>query len=133
QLQTSVVRQDEASAARTNQTAPYNAVGIAFFETLGIPIVAGRAFHVSDNALSPKVAIINQRLAATRFPNQNPIGKHVAVGVYAGYGDVLTSDPLEIVGVCGDTLYPDLHDVPPPQLFVPYVQQRQVRRLTYHI
>jgi ABC-type antimicrobial peptide transport system permease subunit len=30
-------------------------------------------------------------------------------------------------------LYGNLHESPPPQLFVPYIQQRQVRRLTYQI
>ncbi len=132
-LQTNFLLQGEVVDASTNQTEPYNAVGIHFFDTLGIPIVAGRAFGVDDTATSPKVAVINQRLAAARFPNQNPIGKRVSVGVYAGYGDVLTTDEIEIVGVCGDTLYGDLHGVPPPQLFVPYVQQTQVRRLTYQI
>jgi predicted permease len=133
QLQTNFLPQGEVVDASTNQTAPYNAIGIHFFDTLGIPIVAGRAFGVDDTATSPKVAVINQRLAAARFPNQNPIGKRVSVGVYAGYGDVLTTGQIEIVGVCGDTLYGDLHGVPPPQLFVPYVQQTQVRRLTYQI
>jgi predicted permease len=132
-LQTTVLPQGEAIDASTDQTEPYNAVGIHFFDTLGIPIVAGRAFDVDDTVTSPKVAVINQRLAAARFPNQNPIGKRVSLGVYAGYGDVLTAGPIEIVGVCGDTLYGDLHGVPPPQLFVPYVQQTQVRRLTYQI
>jgi len=133
QLQTNVLRQGEVVDASTDQTEPYNAVGIHFFETLRIPIVAGRAFGADDTATSPKVAVINQRLAAARFPNQSPIGKRVSVGVYAGYGDILTTGPIEIVGVCGDTLYGDLHGVPPPQLFVPYVQQTQVRRLTYQI
>jgi predicted permease len=133
QLQTNFLLHGEAVDASTNQAEPYNAVGIHFFDTLGIPIVAGRAFGVDDTATSRKVAVINHRLAAARFPNQNPIGKQVSVGVYAGYGDVLTTGPIEIVGVCGDTLYGDLHGVPPPQLFVPYVQQTQVRRLTYQI
>ncbi len=133
QLRTTVLPQGEALDAGTNQTEPYNAVGIHFFETLGIPLVAGRAFGVDDTVTSPKVAVINQRLAAVRFPNQNPIGKRISLGVYAGYGDVLTAGPIEIVGVCADTLYDDLHGVAPPQLFVPYVQQTQVRRLTYQI
>ena len=132
-LQTSVLAEGEAVDAGTNQSEPYNAVGIRFFETLSIPIVAGRAFVVDDTATSPKVAVINRRLAAARFPNQNPIGKRLSVGAYAGYGDVLTTDQIEIVGVCGDTLYGDLHEASAPQLFVPYVQQRQVRRLTYQI
>jgi predicted permease len=133
QLRTTVLPQGEALDAGRDQTEPYNAVGIHFFETLGIPLVAGRAFGVDDTATSPKVAVINQRLAAARFPNQNPIGKRVSLGVYAGYGDVLTTGPIEIVGVCRDTLYDDLHGAAPPQLFVPYVQQTQVRRLTYQI
>ncbi len=133
QLETQVVAQGDIPDARIDRTEPYNAVGVRFFDTLGIPIVAGRGFTAADTATSPKVAVINRRLAAARFPHQNPIGQHVTLGVYSGYGDVLTSDPIEIVAISGDTLYGNLHDAPPPQLFVPYVQQRQVRRLTYQI
>src|SRR5207244_9378108 len=111
----------------------HDAAGIPCFEPLGIPTVAERAFGVNDTVTSPKVAVINQRLAAVRFPNQNPIGKRISLGVYAGYGDILTAGPIEIVGVCADTLYGDLRGAPAPQLFIPYVQQTQVRRLTYQI
>ena len=133
QLQTNFLPQGEAIDASRDQTAPYNAVGIHFFDTLGIPIVVGRAFDVGDSATAPKVAVINQRLAAARFPNENPIGKRISLGVYAGYGAILTAGPIEIVGVSADTLYRDLHGAPPPQVFIPYVQQTQVRRLTYQI
>ena len=133
QSRTKFLPQGEAVDASVDQTEPYNAVGIRFFDTLNIPILAGRAFGVEDTGTSPKVAVINQRLAAARFPNQNPIGRRVSLGVFAGYGSVLAAGPIEIVGVCGDTLYDDLHGVPPPQVFIPYVQQTQVRRLTYQI
>jgi hypothetical protein len=53
--------------------------------------------------------------------------------VYGGYGDRLTSRPIEIVGVCGDTLHEDLNRRPPPQFFLPYIQQTSIRRLTYEI
>jgi hypothetical protein len=96
-------------------------------------MLAGRPFNEHDIGASPKVAVINQRLAATRFPHENPIGRLVSVGVYSGYGDILSTGALEIVGVCGDTLYDNLHETPPPQLFIPYAQQTQVRRLTYMI
>jgi predicted permease len=132
-LETQFVAHGDAADVRTDRTEPYNAVGVHFFDTLAIPIVAGRGFTADDTASSPKVAVINQRLAAARFPHQNPIGQRVSLGVYAGYGDVLTADEIEIVGICGDTLYGNLHEASPPQLFVPYVQQRQVRRLTYQI
>jgi len=132
-LETRVLAHDEAADPAVDQTERYNAVGVRFFDTLGIAIAAGRGFDDHDTATSPKVAVINRRLAAERFPNQNPIGKRVSLGVYAGYGDVLASGEIEIVGICGDTVYGDLHEPPAPQLFVPYVQQTQVRRLTYHI
>jgi predicted permease len=133
QLETTFLRQGEALDASRNQAAPYNAVGVDFFNTLGIPMLAGRPFNERDTGASPKVAVINQRLAATRFPHENPIGRLVSVGVYSGYGDILSAGPLEIVGVCGDTLYENLHEAPSPQLFIPYAQQTQVRRLTYMI
>jgi predicted permease len=133
QLETTFLRQGESVDGSRNQTTPYNAVGIDFFKTLGVPMLAGRPFNEHDTGASSKVAIINQRLAATRFPNENPIGKLVSVGVYSGYGDILSTGPLEIVGVCGDTRYANLHDTASSQLFIPYVQQTQVRRLTYMI
>ncbi len=132
-LETTFLPQGEALDAGKNQTTSYNTVGVDFFSTLGIPMLAGRPFDEHDTGASPKVAVINQRLAATRFPRQTPIGTFVSVGVYSGFGDILSSDPLEIVGVCGDTLYEDLHESPSPQLFIPYAQQTQVRRLTYMI
>ncbi|HEX6973893.1 MAG TPA: ABC transporter permease, partial [Vicinamibacterales bacterium] len=132
-LATRMLTRGEVADEGRDQTEPYNAVGTRFFETLGIPIVAGRGFTAADTATSPKVAVINQRLATTRFPNQNPIGQRISLGVYAGYGAVLEGGQIEIVGVCGNTLYSDLHEASPPQLFVPFVQQKQVRRLTYQI
>ncbi len=132
-LETTFLPKGDPRDAGGDQTTPYNAVGVDFFDTLGIPVLAGRPFNEHDTGASPKVAVINQRLAATRFPNENPIGRLVSVGVYSGYGDILSTDPLEIVGVCGDTVYEDLHESPSPQVFIPYAQQTQVRRLTYMI
>jgi predicted permease len=132
-LTTNVWRQGEAIDPNRPQPEAYNAVGVDFFAALGIPIVAGRAFAMSDTNHSLAVGIINQSLAKKRFPNQDPIGQNVLVYERAGYGDILTNGPIEIVGVCADTLYADLHGVAPPQLFLPYAQQPQIRRLTYQI
>jgi predicted permease len=132
-LTTNVWRQGEAIDPNRPHPEAYNAVGVDFFETLGIPIVAGRAFAMSDTNHSLAVGIINQSLAKKRFPDQDPIGQKVFVDERAGYGDILTNGPIEIVGVCADTLYADLHGVAPPQLFLPYAQQAQIRRLTYQI
>jgi putative ABC transport system permease protein len=62
-----------------------------YFATLGVPLLAGRAFRVTDG---PQVAIISAQLAATLWPGQNPVGRK------AVRGD--GSDELEIIGVVGD-------------------------------
>jgi predicted permease len=118
-----------------NTVEDYNAVGNRFFETLGIPIVAGRGFGDQDTAASPKVGVINQALARERFAGQYPIGKlfetstHNSDGHRSSTGD----DWIRIVGVCGDTRYSDLRDLPPPQFFLPYVQQAEAGGMTYQI
>ncbi|MGH9837162.1 MAG: ADOP family duplicated permease [Blastocatellia bacterium] len=66
-----------------------------YFETMGIPLLAGRDFTEQDNQTAPRVVIINQSMARYYFGAQNPIGRHVGFG-----GDVGT--PTEIVGVVQD-------------------------------
>ena len=104
-----------------------NSVGVNFFSTLGIPIVAGRGFGPQDTPTSLKVAIINQSLARKRFPNSNPIGKRFKADRDAKV------DWIQIVGISGDTRYSNLRDDPPPQFFLPYVQQPQVGTMVYQL
>jgi len=51
-----------------------------YFQAQCIPIVRGRAFLDSDNANSPLVAIVNQKLAEHYWPGQDPIGKQLHRG-----------------------------------------------------
>jgi len=103
-----------------------NSVGIDFFPTLGVPIVAGRGFGPQDTSTSPKVGIINQSLARKRFPNTDPIGKRFKA-------DTDKSDWIQIIGICADTRYSDLRDVPPAQFFLPYVQQPEIGTMVYQV
>jgi predicted permease len=132
---TDFLPEGEANDPNKHQTEAYNAVGIHFFETLGIPIIAGRAFGQQDTFTSPKVGVINQSLAKARFPGQDPIGKRFSIGGHNsdGHGGKLTTDLVQIVGVCGNSLYTNLREQPPPQFFIPYVQQTEVGGMTYEI
>jgi predicted permease len=75
-----------------------NAVGPRFFETFGIPMIAGRDFRVEDNPSytrtipegrpfgpqpeeleGPRVVIVNEHVANRFFPNENPIGKRLSL------------------------------------------------------
>jgi len=117
------------------QAEYYNVVGNRFFQTLGIPIVAGRAFSEQDTESSAKVGIINESLARSRFPGQNPIGKRFVTDRHDadGRAGTLAQDEIEIVGICGDTRYATLRGDPPPQFLVPYSQQTEVGGMTYEI
>jgi predicted permease len=50
-----------------------------YFETLGIPRIAGRDF-ANESPTAPKVAIVNQAFVQQLFPGQNPIGQRVRGG-----------------------------------------------------
>ncbi len=132
---TDFLAQGEPYDPSNNDIEPYNVVGVNFFQTLGIPIIAGRSFGPEDTATSPRVAIINQRLVKTRFPGQNALGKTFTIGGHNrdGHESTLTKDAIQIVGICDDTLYSNLREQPPPQFFVPYVQQAQIGGMTYEI
>lgn len=105
-------RPQEKDAARV-QT---NGVGADFFQTLGIPILQGRALNRHDTATSPRVAVVNRALAQKFFPNENPIGKTFETD----REDV--DAPIQIVGIAADTRYADLRTATPPTFYVPYVQ-----------
>ena len=95
----------------------YTVVGNNFFSTLQIPIVAGRSFGSQDSATSQKVGVINARLAKKRFGDLNPLGRYF-------YAD--GQEHIQIVGICADTRYDSLRNEPPPQFFLPFVQQKDV-------
>ncbi len=56
----------------------YQNVTSRYVETMGIPVVEGRAFLPSD-AEGPYVALINETLARTFYPGQSPIGRRIRV------------------------------------------------------
>jgi putative ABC transport system permease protein len=51
-----------------------------YFGTVGQPLLAGRAFRLSDVSTAPYVAIINQTAAKQLWPNEDPIGTHILGG-----------------------------------------------------
>jgi putative ABC transport system permease protein len=67
----------------TNLTsAGWQLVGANYLKTLGIPLVKGRDFTLEDMqpGASP-VAVINERMAARYWPNEDPIGRRITLGL----------------------------------------------------
>jgi predicted permease len=88
-----------------------------FFETLEIPIVMGRGFTAADNAVAPKVVLINEAAARDFFPNESPVGQRFG-------SSPETSSQQEIIGVVRDAKYDSVRDTAPPTMYAPYLQAR---------
>jgi predicted permease len=56
-----------------------NFVGERYFETVGTPVVRGRAIQATDTANSPRVAVINEFMAENYWPHQDAIGKRFRI------------------------------------------------------
>ncbi len=98
-------------------TAQYRLATPSYFRTMGIPVVAGRAFGDDDREEGARVAIVSQALARQSFPDRDPVGKHLMVKD--------TPDGfrfMEIVGVVGDVKHASLESEAQPHLYVPYHQ-----------
>ena len=97
-------------AATSQQTA----VDDAYFATLGIPIVAGRAFDPNDREKTPAVAIVNRRMADMYWKSKNPLGEVFMVGK--------PLRPVTIVGVAANTKNDTDEEKPGPFVYLPLSQ-----------
>jgi predicted permease len=86
-----------------------------FLETLGIPLLQGRAFNKLDDARAPKVAVVNQTFANQYFPNESPIGKRFTF-------DPKKPDEIEIVGLVKDAKYARQREETPATTYMPWQQ-----------
>jgi predicted permease len=80
-----------------NRGSAYDAIGPAYFSTLGVPILLGREITDADRAESRQVCVINQTFAKDFFDGRNPIGMHVT----QQYAE--EKHTYEIVGVVADS------------------------------
>jgi predicted permease len=120
-----------------------NMIGPGYFATLGIPIVAGRDFRLTDNRevqrenladepenerWTPTAVIINEKFARKYFAGRNPVGMHVGFGSDPG-----TATQMEIIGVVKDVKYTNLRDEIPEQAFIPYMGSRFLSDMTVYL
>jgi len=120
-LNDNILLHDGPSAGQKVQTDE-DYVTPGFFETLQMPLLAGRTFAASDGPNAQRVAIINSTFAHKFFPGVNPIGHTVNKGTV-------------IVGVVGDTqITSGLNAVAPLQteetMYIPAAQINESASLT---
>jgi hypothetical protein len=95
------------------------------FAVLGTPILRGRDFDARDTAESPRVAIVNETLARSLWPEGNAVGSFLLV--HDGPADHRTvTGPAEIVGVVADVSAPKWGRPPDPHVYLHFQQTRVV-------
>uniref|UniRef100_Q01Z02 Permease n=1 Tax=Solibacter usitatus (strain Ellin6076) TaxID=234267 RepID=Q01Z02_SOLUE len=88
-----------------------------YFESLGMPLLAGRDFTLQD-AARPRVAIVSQAVARHYFPAVSPIGKGIMVNP--------DPKPYEIVGIVGEMTGAELRDPAYPFIYFNMFQENHI-------
>ena len=92
----------------------------AYFKTLGIPMVAGRAFTETDRTGAPGAVVVNQAAAKLLWKGANPIGHTIEIGTSFGLGRGRAGG--EVVGVVHDVHDEELQTAPRPIVYLAHAQ-----------
>ncbi len=116
-----------ASGPDVDVESQYNQIGTAYFQTLGVPLLAGREFTEGDDRDAPRVAIVNQAFVRKfGLDEREVVGKRMAIGRERGELDI------EIVGLVRDASYHHVKEGMPPQFYTPWRQATRVSGLTFY-
>jgi predicted permease len=108
----------EGRAVQSNE-APLVAGSIVtpeYFHLMGMPLVSGRLFRDSDSENAPAVAVINEAMAQTYWPNECPLGKHVKLFASA-------SSWSTVVGIVVDARTESLEEARVPEIYANLYQR----------
>src|SRR5438093_1360138 len=95
-----------------------------FFSALGIPLVRGRLFTAADDRLNaPGTVVVSEEFVRRYFPNTDPIGKRIALGIThdtaeVGKGQVTAGG--EIIGIVRDIKQNGLAGENYPMAYIPF-------------
>ena len=95
-----------------------------YFKVLGIPLLSGRDFNDQDRLGSPKVVILNEKMARHFFGTTDVLGKRIGI-----HG---TPD-MTIVGVVKDAQYVDLRRNIRRHFYMPAAQEEHLENMTLHV
>ncbi len=109
-----LIEGQQASPEHPAFSIDFTAVSPGYFETLGVPILQGRAITEADTADAPGVAVINEAMARRFWPGRNPIGLHVRT---------IEGGTYEIVGVSADYKVRTVGEAPRPYVHFAHAQR----------
>jgi predicted permease len=117
-------RLDETTKALQGGGATYLGIGDHYFRTMEIPVIEGRDFTPLDGVASPRVAIIDRRIAKHFWGDKSAIGGRIR---FPDDRQPRIEKPgafpwFTVVGVVGDVHFSDLTGDTPPMLYLPIDQ-----------
>jgi predicted permease len=86
-------------------------VSDGYLRSMGIQLRAGRDFTAADNPTSPKVIIVNETLARTLWPGEDPLGKFMTADI-----------ERQVVGVVRDVRHLALEQESGSEMYLPIRQ-----------
>lgn len=92
----------------------WHMVGEDYFRTLGVPVLAGRAFDRRDRPEAPPVVILNETAARRLWPDGRAVGRRMQMGTMGLNGET----HAEVIGVVGDVRYRRLEDPASPEVYM---------------
>jgi predicted permease len=96
-----------------------NMADVAYFRTMSIPLIAGRAFSDEDRTDGPTVAVINEEIARAWWKDpRSALGQHIKLG-----GPHMEGPVIEIVGVATNVPQMGLDSPPLPEIYLPAAQR----------
>jgi predicted permease len=96
-------------------------VSPGYFDTMGKPILQGRALNDRDSRSFPRIAVVNQTFVRRFLNGVNPVGRTMRTLAEPNY----PATEYQIIGVVKDAKYAGLRDEIPPEVFAS-AQQRGV-------
>jgi putative ABC transport system permease protein len=100
--------------------AQYRIVSPGYFDTFRIPLLRGRLFTDRDDSGSAHVVLINETMAKQFWPQSDPVGELITMGILMG--PEFVEPPRQIIGVVGDVRDIGLNSSPEPTMYVPIPQ-----------
>ena len=85
-----------------------------YFRAMNIPLLRGRLYNEQEMTESRHVIVINEAMARTHFPNEDPLGRRITV--------TMSENPVpsEIIGIVGDSKHEGLDKEARPTVFWPH-------------
>jgi predicted permease len=102
------------------QQAPtvfFNNVDSDYLNTMRVSILRGRSFTESDNEKAPRVAVVNQVMAETYWPHEDPIGKWFTLKPLSA-----PAQTMQVVGLMANGKYATIFEDPTAFFYVPLAQ-----------